>query len=201
MKARKQFITGVALAAVAAGAIAVAGCHKETHGDKYLAYAETAGKTVAYVVNLSDKFTDVGVKTNVLAVLDLVLPNIPKELTPASVTQELKGLKDLALSKLDIPEGIRPMVETAADVLVDLAGTGLQKIAEKYPTECSNSETYYAIVRKFADTLDDTLSRLSTTMLAAKDGADPYAYDTATGYIGKVDKAEYEDLVGALTGK
>ena len=202
MKTRNKIITGIALAAIAIGTtIGITGCHKETQGDKYLSYAETAGKTVAYVINLSDKFTEKDVKAKVQEFLGKVLPVIPQEITPASVKDELVAIKAKVMAEIEIPESIRPMVDAAVDILIDFAKTGLDKIAEKYPTECENTDTYYKIVYKFVDTVDSTLGRLAIPADEVRAAENAYAYDVANAQVGGLDKEEYEELVNALLKK
>ena len=204
MNTRNKIITGLAAVAIAAATVVgITGCHKEQHGDKYLSYAETAGKTVAYVINLSDKFTDKEVKAKVQEFLGKALPLIPTELTPGSIKVELYKIRDAVMAEIDIPEAIKPMVNTAVDVLLDFAYVGLEKIAAKYETECANADIYYKIVHTFISTVDATLGRLDGAVVAsaAKDAKDPYSYDVASTVIEGLDKTEYEDLVEALLKK
>lgn len=202
MKTKNKIITGLAVVAIAVGTVfGITGCHKEDHGDKYLSYAETAGKTVAYVINLSDKFTEKDVKVKVQEFLGKVLPVIPKEITPTSVKDELITVKTNVMAQIEIPDAIRPMVDAAVDILIDFAKTGLDKIAEKYPTECANTDTYYQIVYKFVDTVDATLGRLEIPSGEVRAAKDAYAYDTANAQVGGLNKEEYEELVDALLKK
>lgn len=202
MKTRNKIITCLAVAVIAIGtAIGITGCHKEEQGDKYLSYAETAGKTVAYVINLSDKFTEKDVKAKVLEFLGKVLPVIPKEITPASVKDELVAIKVKVMAEIEISETLRPMVDAAVDILIDFAKTGLDKIAEKYPTECENTDTYYKIVYKFVDTVDSTLGRLDIPTNEVRGAENAYAYDVANAQVGGLKKEEYEELVNALLKK
>ena len=202
MKTTSKILT-LALATGIATTAVLTGCHKEQHGDKYLKYAETAGKTVAYVINLSDKFTEKDVKAKVQEFLAKALPLIPQELTPASVKDELVKIKAKVMADLDIPAAIKPMVDSAVDVLLDFAYVGLEKIAAKYETECGNAEVYYKIVYKFVDTVNVTLGRLDGTILAnaTRDAKDPYSHEVANEALNGIDKEDYEELVEALLKK